>query len=107
MGSNRLIPIMSGFEEKPKIKLLLWNKSRPNFALSMLIHFKVVSYLKISRGVFNQGGRKYAHCTWQIVPNRLIPIMSTLVKITFSRKFRIFLRLARFAKNGENLVLKF
>ncbi|KRY98241.1 hypothetical protein T4B_12225 [Trichinella pseudospiralis] len=29
--------------------------------------------------------------------------MSTLVKITFSRKFRIFLRLARFAKNGQNL----
>ncbi|KRZ00314.1 hypothetical protein T4B_13540 [Trichinella pseudospiralis] len=45
----------------------------------MLIHCKVVSYLKISRDVFNQGGREYAHCTWQIVPNRLIPIMSTLV----------------------------
>ncbi|KRY62927.1 hypothetical protein T4A_888 [Trichinella pseudospiralis] len=69
----------------------------------MLIHCKVVSYLKISRGVFNQVGREYAHCTWQIVPNRLIPIMSTLVKVTFSRKFRIFLRLARFAKNGEKL----
>ncbi|KRY61298.1 hypothetical protein T4A_1872 [Trichinella pseudospiralis] len=29
--------------------------------------------------------------------------MSTLVKITFSRKFRIFRKLARFAKNGQNL----
>ncbi|KRY96628.1 hypothetical protein T4C_1598, partial [Trichinella pseudospiralis] len=86
--------------------LLLWNKSRPNFALSMLIHCKVVSYLKISRDVFNQGGRKYAHCTWQIVTNRLIPIMSTLVKITFSRKLRIFRELARFEKNGQNLVFK-
>ncbi|KRY99221.1 hypothetical protein T4B_11329 [Trichinella pseudospiralis] len=83
---------MSGFEEKH---------------LRVLQEMAKIFYLKISRGVFNQGGRKYAHCTWQIVPNRLIPIMSTLVKITFSRKFRIFLRLARFAKNGENLVLKF
>ncbi|KRY98414.1 hypothetical protein T4B_9227 [Trichinella pseudospiralis] len=46
----------------------------------MLIHGEVVSYLKISRDAFNQGGREYAHCTWQIVPNRLIPIMSTLRK---------------------------
>ncbi|KRY98850.1 hypothetical protein T4B_12965 [Trichinella pseudospiralis] len=29
--------------------------------------------------------------------------MSTLVKITFSRKFRNFLRLAGFAKSGEKL----
>ncbi|KRY61810.1 hypothetical protein T4D_4130, partial [Trichinella pseudospiralis] len=34
----------------------MWNKSRPNFALPMLIHSKVVSFLKISGGVCNQDG---------------------------------------------------
>ncbi|KRY64118.1 hypothetical protein T4A_7 [Trichinella pseudospiralis] len=72
----------------------------------MFIHYEVVNFLKISRDVFHQGGREYAHCTWKIVLNRLTPIMSTLVKITFSRKFRNFLRLAGFAKNGEKLVFK-
>ncbi|KRZ29697.1 hypothetical protein T4C_10682 [Trichinella pseudospiralis] len=86
MVSNRLIPIMSAFEEKAKIMQWLWNNSHPQFALPVLIHCKVVSYLKISRDVFNQGGREYAHCTWKIVPNRLIPIMSNLYSAEFQRK---------------------
>ncbi|KRZ64417.1 hypothetical protein T10_6721, partial [Trichinella papuae] len=59
-------------------------------ALPMLIHWKLPSFLKISREIRNDGRCGYLHCTWQIVSDRLIPIMSNFASQSFPRKFRNF-----------------
>ncbi|KRZ36054.1 hypothetical protein T4C_7963 [Trichinella pseudospiralis] len=74
----------------------------------MLIHYEYASFFKISREVCNQEKSEYFHCISETVPNRLISIMSIIVKKAFSRKFQNFLnyRLACFAKNGEKVVFR-
>ncbi|KRZ02588.1 hypothetical protein T11_7025 [Trichinella zimbabwensis] len=61
-----------------------------------------------SEEIRNQERRGYVHCTWQIVSDRLIPILANFGSQSFSRKFRNFVsyRLACFAKNGEKFFLQ-
>ncbi|KRY97242.1 hypothetical protein T11_6934 [Trichinella zimbabwensis] len=56
----------------------------------MLIHVEAVSFFKISREIRNQERRGYVHCTWQIVSDRLTPILSSFSSQSFPRKFRNF-----------------
>ncbi|KRY87602.1 hypothetical protein T4D_3786 [Trichinella pseudospiralis] len=76
----------------------------------MLTHSEDDSFLQISQEIGDEERCGYFHCIWQIVPNRLISILSTFEKKGVSRKFRIFVvflenfeisRLACFAKTGE------
>ncbi|KRY94834.1 hypothetical protein T11_9964 [Trichinella zimbabwensis] len=74
----------------------------------MLIHWKLPSFLKISREIRNEGRCGYVHCTCQIVSDRSIPIVPNFSLQSFSRKFRNFVsyRLACFGKNGEKVFFK-
>ncbi|KRZ00878.1 hypothetical protein T11_15842 [Trichinella zimbabwensis] len=56
----------------------------------MLIHWKLPSFLKISREIRNEGRCEYVHRTWQIVSDRLIPILANFGSQSFPRKFRNF-----------------
>ncbi|KRY97812.1 hypothetical protein T4B_13140 [Trichinella pseudospiralis] len=56
----------------------------------MLTHSEDDSFLQISQEIGDKERCGYFHCIWQIVPNRLISILSTFEKKGVSRKFRIF-----------------
>ncbi|KRY69332.1 hypothetical protein T4D_8499 [Trichinella pseudospiralis] len=56
----------------------------------MLTHSEDDSFLQISQEIGDKERCEYFHCIWQIVPNRLISILSTFEKKGVSRKFRIF-----------------
>ncbi|KRZ14024.1 hypothetical protein T11_17393 [Trichinella zimbabwensis] len=56
----------------------------------MLMHTVAASFFKISREIRNEERCGYVHCTCQIVPNPLMPIIPIFGSQSFSRKFRNF-----------------